>query len=106
MTKTDINVNNINFWLVDGQHTIQATKEILANPKYSVSMEARKKYKERSVRFLDLSVENSVVIQFFCQLNYANKVFFKTPFIDFVHSARLFLISNENFKKRRIGNSR
>ena len=54
MTKTDINGNNINFWLVDGQHTIQAAKEILANPKYSVSVEARKKSKESWIHQLNL----------------------------------------------------
>ena len=45
VNETDINAKNIKFWIFDGQHTIQAAKEILANPKYSVSVEEMKKYK-------------------------------------------------------------
>jgi hypothetical protein len=106
LNETDIDAENINFWIVDGQHTIQAAKEILGNPKYSVSVEAKRKYKERNARFLDPSVEPSVVIRICCQLNSANKVFYKTPFIDCMRSARYFLIANDKFKKRRIGNSK
>ena len=106
VNETDINAINVNFWIVDGQHTIQAAKEIITNPKYSVSAEAKKKYKERSARFLDPSVDPSVVIRICCQLNSANNVFFKTPFIDCVRSARQFLIDNDKLKKRRIGNSK
>ena len=106
VNETDINAINVNFWIVDGQHTIQAAKKIITNPKYSVSVEAKKKYKERSARFLDPSVDRSVVIHICCQLNSANNVFFKTPFIDCVRSARQFLIDNDKLKKRRIGNSK
>jgi hypothetical protein len=42
INETDLNSKNINFWIVDGQHTIQAAKEILTNPKYNVSTEAKK----------------------------------------------------------------
>ena len=87
VNETDINAINVKFWIVDGQHTIQATKEIITNPKYSVSAEAEKKYKERSTRFLDPSVDPSVVIHICCQLNSTNNVFFKTPFINCVRSA-------------------
>lgn len=106
INETDLNSKNINFWIVDGQHTIQAAKEILTNPKYNVSTEAKKKYKKRSARFLHPSVEPTEVIRICCQLNSANKVFYKTPFIDCVRSARHFLIANDKLKKRRIGCSK
>ena len=48
VNETNINAKKIKFWIVDAQHTIQPVKEILANPKYSVSVEESKKYKERS----------------------------------------------------------
>ena len=66
----------------------------------------KKRYKERSARFLDPSVDPSVVIHICCQLNSTNNVFFKTPFIDCVRSARQFLIDNDKLKKMRIGNSK
>ena len=69
-------------------------------------MEGRKKYRDGNAQFLNPSVEPSVLIQICGQLNYANKVFFKTPFIDFLSYVRHFLISNDKFKKRRIGNSK
>jgi hypothetical protein len=69
-------------------------------------VEAKRKYKECNARFLDPSVEPSVVIRIYCQLNSTNKVFYKTPFIDCMRSARYFLITNDKFKKRRIGNSK
>jgi hypothetical protein len=106
VNETYIDAKNINFWIVDGQHTIQEAKEILGNPKYSVSVEAKKKYKEHNARFLDPSVEPSEVICICCQLNSANKVFYKTPFIDCMRSTRYFLIANDKLKKRRIGNSK
>jgi len=73
--ETYIDDENLNFWIVDGKHTIQVVKEILGNPEYSVSVEAKRKYKEHNARFLDPSIEPSVVIRIYCQLNYANKVF-------------------------------
>ena len=106
VNETDINAKNIKFWIVDGQHTIQAAKEILTNPKFSVSEEAKHKYKERNARFLNPLVAPSVVIRICCQLNSANTVFFKTPFIDSVRSARQFLIATDKLKKRRSGNSK
>ena len=48
VNETDLNSKNINFWIADGQHTIQATKEIITNSKYSVSVEAKKKYKKHN----------------------------------------------------------
>ena len=72
VNETDINAKNINFWIVDGKHTIQATKEVVTNSKYSVSMEAKKKYKECNALFLDPSVEPNVVIHIFYQLNFTN----------------------------------
>jgi len=106
MNEMDINAKNINFWIVDGQHTIQAAKEILSNPKFSLSGEAKQKYKERNARFLDPLVAPSVVIRICCQLNSANTVFFKTPFIDSVRSARQFLIATNKLKKQKCGNSK
>jgi hypothetical protein len=53
-------------------------------------VEAKRKYKEHNDRFLDPSVEPSVVIRICCQLNSANKVFYKTPFIDCMRSERYF----------------
>jgi hypothetical protein len=41
VNETNINVKNINFFIVDGQHTIQATKEILVNHKYGVYVEVK-----------------------------------------------------------------
>ena len=106
VNETDLNSKNINFWIADGQHTIQAAKEIITNSKYSVSVEAKKKYKKRNARFLDPLVEPSLVICICSQLNYANKVFYKTPFIDCVRSARQFLVASDKLNKRRIGNSK
>lgn len=106
VNETDLNSKNINFWIVDGQHTIQAAKEIITNSKYSVSMEAKKKYKKHNARFLDSSVEPSMVIYICSQLNYANMVFYKTPSIDCVRSARQFLVASDKLNKRRIGNSK
>ena len=106
VNEIDINAINVKFWIFDGQHTMQAAKEIITNPKYSVSAEAKKKYKEHSARFLDQSVDPSVVIHICFQLNSVNNVFFKTPFIDCVRSARQFLIYNDKLNKRRIGNSK
>ena len=45
INETDLNSKNINFWIVDGQHTIQATKEILTNPKYNISTKVKKNIK-------------------------------------------------------------
>jgi len=42
INELDLNSKNINFSIIDGQHTIQAAKEILTNPKYNVSREAKK----------------------------------------------------------------
>ena len=46
INETNLDAKNINFWIIDGQHTIQAAKEILSNPKYNVSMEVKQKYKK------------------------------------------------------------
>lgn len=42
INEIDLNSKNINFWIDDGQHTIQEMKEILTNPKYNVSTEVKK----------------------------------------------------------------
>ena len=81
INETDLDAKNINFWIVDGQHTIQAVKEILSNPKYNVSMEVKQKYKKCNARFLHTSIDPTDVIRICCQLNSANKVFYKNPFI-------------------------
>jgi hypothetical protein len=69
-------------------------------------VEAKKKHTERNARFLETSLEPSEVIHICCQLNYENKVFYKTPFIDWMRSVRYFLVSNGKLKKRRIGYSK
>ena len=48
VNETDLNSKNINFWIADGQHTIQVAKEIISNSKYSVFVEAKKKYKKHN----------------------------------------------------------
>lgn len=105
VNEIDLDVENINFLIVDGHHTFQAVKEVITNPIYSVSMEAKKEYERHKARFLDPLVEPSEVIQICCQLNSSNKVFYKTPFIDCVCFIRHFLFSNDKLKKTKIGYS-